>query len=275
MEKAKVIVTGASGSIGGAAARLLLDMGFGVVMACRNLEKAAPLRDTLAHDFPNRSVELLHLDLASAKSVRDFCHIIEQKELKPKYLLNNAGIMCRDFCTTPDGFEMTVGTNLIGTAMLIRLMMPLMDNSFHIVNTVSLTRYVSDVDHHLFDADKKRFRQLGTYGESKLALLFYSSRLAQTVPAGCHVNMTDPGIVNSNMITMGRWFDPLADVLFRPFFCSSPEKGALPACNALLSDDNALLFHGKKKSSLPKKFAKHKMTEWVWNETNALIDKLL
>ncbi|MGN0033809.1 MAG: SDR family NAD(P)-dependent oxidoreductase [Candidatus Limimorpha sp.] len=275
MEKAKVIVTGASGSIGGAASRILLKNGCDVVMACRNIKKGNATRDVLLHDFPCSKVELLHLDLASSVSVKHFCQEVAQMDPRPKYLLNNAGIMCRDFSTTADGFEMTVGTNLIGTALLIRLIMPLMGNGFHIVNTVSLTRYVSDIDSRFFDVDGKRFRQLGTYGESKLALLLYSLRLSQTIPEGCYVNMTDPGVVNSNMITMKRWFDPLADILFRPFFCSSPEKGAIPACNALFSNDNGLLFSGKKKSSLPKKFANHKMTEWIWNETNSIIDKLI
>ena len=57
------------------------------------------------------------------------------------------------------------------------------------------------------------------------------------------VNATDPGIVNSNMITMGRWFDPLADMIFRPF-CKSPAKGAIPAINAITSGLSGRYFLG-------------------------------
>jgi len=265
--KNKAIVTGASGSIGSAATKILIDKGFSVIMACRNLTKGAEVRDKILAERPNADVQLLQLNLASFKSIEDFCKEIENLEVKPKYLLNNAGIMCRNFCTTEDGFEMTLGTNYIGTAYLIKLMMPIMGEGFHIVNTISLTRYISNVDETIFEVNEKKFSQLGTYGISKYALLLYTLKLSQMVPEGCHVNMTDPGVVNSNMITMHRWYDPLADVLFRPFFCSTPEQGATPACNALISNENGMFFHKNKFEKLPRRFYNHKLIDWLWKET--------
>lgn len=269
----KAIVTGASGSIGSAATKMLIDKGFGVIMACRNLEKGEEVRAGILVERPNADVELLQLDLTSFKSIENFAKEIENLEVKPKYLLNNAGIICRHFNTTEDGFETTLGTNFIGTAYLTKLMMPLMGDGFHIVNTVSLTRYISDVNHDVFEVNEKRFRQLRTYGVSKYALLLYTLKLSQIVPEGCHVNMTDPGVVNSNMITMHRWFDPLADVLFRPFFCSTPEQGATPACNALVCNENGTFFRKNKSKKLPKKYYNHKLMDWLWDETNSIIEK--
>jgi len=269
--KDKAIVTGASGSIGSAATKMLIDKGFSVIMACRNLEKGQNVLDKIIARNPNADVELLQLDLASFKSIENFCKEIDNMEVKPKYLHNNAGIMCREFSTTEDGFEMTVGTNFIGTAYLTKLMMPIMGAGFHIVNTVSLTRYISNVDERFFEVNKNKFKQLGTYGNSKYALLLYTLKLSQLVPEGCHVNMTDPGVVNSNMITMHRWYDPLADVLFRPFFCSTPEQGAMPACNALISNENGMFFHKNKYEKLPKRFYNHKLIDWLWYETEKRI----
>lgn len=269
----KAIVTGASGSIGSAATKILIDKGFSVIMACRNLKKGNEVREKILAERPNADVQLIQLDLASFKSIENFCKEVENLEIKPKYLLNNAGVMCREFETTEDGFEMTVGTNFIGTAYLIKLMMPIMGDGFHIVNTVSLTRYTSNVDEHFFEVNRNNFKQLGTYGNSKYALLLYSLKLSQLVPEGCHVNMTDPGVVNSNMITMHRWYDPLADVLFRPFFCSTPEQGATPACNALISNENGMLFVKNKFKRLPQKYYNHKLIDWLWNETEKIIMK--
>lgn len=269
----KAIVTGASGSIGSAATKMLIDKGFSVVMSCRNLKKGSEVRDKILAERPNADIELLYLDLTSFKSIEDFCKEIDNLEVKPKYLHNNAGIICRNFNTTEDGFETTFGTNYIGTVYLTKLLMPIMGDGFHIVNTVSLTRYISDVNQKIFDVNEKRFRQLKTYGISKYALLLYSLKLSQMVPEGCHVNMTDPGIVNSNMITMHRWYDPLADVIFRPFFCSTPEQGATPAVNALVSDENGMFFHKNKFRRLPEKYYNHKMMDWLWNETESIIEK--
>lgn len=269
----KAIVTGASGSIGSAATKMLIDKGFSVIMACRNLKKGSEARDKILAERPNADIKLLHLDLTSFKSIEDFCKEIENLEVKPKYLLNNAGIICRNFNTTEDGFETTLGTNYIGTVCLTKLLIPIMGNGFHVVNTVSLSRYFSDVNQNIFDVNEKRFRQLKAYGTSKYALLLYTLKLSQIIPEGCHVNMTDPGIVNSNMITMHRWYDPLADVIFRPFFCSTPEQGATPAVNALVSDENGMFFHKNKFRRLHEKYYNHKMMDLLWNETESIIEK--
>lgn len=269
----KAIVTGASGSIGSAATKMLIDRGFSVIMACRNLKKGSEARDKILAERPIADIKLLHLDLTSFKSIEDFCKEIENLEVKPKYLLNNAGIICRNFNTTEDGFETTLGTNYIGTVYLTKLLMPIMGNGFHVVNTVSLSRYFSDVNQNIFDVNEKRFRQLKAYGTSKYALLLYTLKLSQIIPEGCHVNMTDPGIVNSNMITMHRWYDTLADVIFRPFFCSTPEQGAIPACNALISKDNGMFFRKDRCKKLPQRFHDHKLMDWLWDETNAIIEK--
>ena len=238
MEKSKIIVTGATGSIGLAAVKSLLSKDLPVIMACRNIRKADSQRDSLIKEFPHSDIDVLELDLNSLASIRAFVEEIKNQGFKVDKLLNNAGIICRDFTVNDDGFETTLAVNYLGPLYLSKLMIPLMDDGFNIVNTVSVTRGVSKLDEHFFDLDKKRFSQLGTYGKAKYALFLSSLTLSETIKNGS-VNLTDPGVVDSNMISMHRWFDPLADVLFRPF-CKSPEKGAIPAVNALLykSTDN-------------------------------------
>ena len=153
-------------------------------------------------------------------------------------------------------------------------MIPLMDDGFNIVNTVSVTRGVSKLDEHFFDLDKKRFSQLGTYGKAKYALFLSSLTLSEKIKNGS-VNLTDPGVVDSNMISMHRWFDPLADVLFRPF-CKSPEKGAIPAVNALLQPisnsqqptaRNVKLFSGNISKVIPQKHYDNPLRKWLWEES--------
>ena len=78
--------------------------------------------------------------------------------------------------------------------------------------------------------------------------------------------MTDPGVVNSRMLHMDRWFDPLADAIFRPF-CKSAEGGATPAINAVTTDCTMQLFRGNKHKNIPHKWQNHELAEWLWNET--------
>ena len=276
MEKSKVIVTGATGSIGLAAVKSLLDKDFPVIMACRNVKKAASQRDVLIKHFPHSEIDILELDLNSLSSIKSFSENIISHGFKVNKLLNNAGIICRDFSINEDGFETTVAVNYIGPLYLSRLMIPLMEDGFDIVNTVSVTRVVSRLDEHFFDLDKKRFSQLGAYGKAKYALFLSSLSLSENIKNG-KVNLTDPGVVDSNMISMHRWFDPIADVLFRPF-CKSPEKGAIPAVNALLGTTvdvqqstcflpDVRLFSGNKSKLISKKHYDNPIREWLWKET--------
>ena len=277
MEKSKIIVTGATGSIGLAAVKSLLSKDLPVIMACRNIRKADSQRDSLIKEFPHSEIDVLELDLNSLASIRTFVEEIKNQGFKVDKLLNNAGIICRDFTVNDDGFETTLAVNYLGPLYLSKLMIPLMDDGFNIVNTVSVTRGVSKLDEHFFDLDKKRFSQLGTYGKAKYALFLSSLTLSEKIKNGS-VNLTDPGVVDSNMISMHRWFDPLADVLFRPF-CKSPEKGAIPAVNALLykSTDNGQqstdllqrnvkLFSGNKSKIVPQKYYDEAIRDWLWKE---------
>ena len=278
MEKSKIIVTGATGSIGLAAVKSLLSKDLPVIMACRNIKKADSQRDNLIKQFPHSDIDILELDLNSLASIRTFVEEIKNQGFKVDKLLNNAGIICRDFTVNDDGFETTLAVNYLGPLYLSKLMVPLMDDGLNIVNTVSVTRGVSKLDEHFFDLDKKRFSQLGTYGKAKYALFLSSLTLSEKIKNG-GVNLTDPGVVDSNMISMHRWFDPLADVLFRPF-CKSPEKGAIPAVNALLykSTDNGQqstdllqrnvkLFSGNKSKVISQKHYDNPMRKWLWEET--------
>ena len=274
MEKSKIIVTGATGSIGLAAVKSLLSKDLPVIMACRNIKKADSQRDDLIKEFPHSEIDVLELDLNSLASIRAFVEEIKNQGFKVDKLLNNAGIICRDFTVNDDGFETTLAVNYLGPLYLSKLMIPLMDDGLNIVNTVSVTRGVSKLDEHFFDLDKKRFSQLGTYGKAKYALFLSSLTLSEKIKNGS-VNLTDPGVVDSNMISMHRWFDPLADVLFRPF-CKSPEKGAIPAVNALLqltansqqpTVQNVRLFSGNRSKVISQKHYDEPIREWLWEES--------
>ena len=63
---------------------------------------------------------------------------------------------------------------------------------------------------------QQRYERFRSYGSSKLALLLFTLELARRTAGRIGVYPADPGVVDTGMITMHRWFDPLTDLLFRP-----------------------------------------------------------
>ena len=85
--------------------------------------------------------------------------------------------------------------------------------------------------------------------------------------------MADPGIVDTDMIRLDRWFDPLTDIFFRPF-CNSPARGARPAVNALCSDACMQIFSGAGHHDVPRKLLERRDDiEWLWDETERRLKK--
>lgn len=234
------IVTGATGGIGGAVAEALACEGKTLVLACRNVNAAEVLSNRLLCDVPGAEVFVLHLDLSSFDSVRCFVDNLKQLHRPVAALVNVAGIMTRHSTLDDDGVELDYRVNCFSTALLARLVAPMMLHRSHIVFTTSVTRKIWGIP-KAFPRDGM-FSQLATYGRSKLALTIFAYHLAGELRhRGICVACADPGVVDTAMITMHRWFDRLADILFRPFI-STPQKGAEPLLRAL-ADDTTCCIH--------------------------------
>ena len=81
------------------------------------------------------------------------------------------------------------------------------------------------------------FWRIPIYSNTKLALWLFTRKLAEMLKdKGITVNAADPGIVSTNIISMDMWFDPLTDVLFRPFI-RTPRQGADTAIRLLLAPE--------------------------------------
>lgn len=273
-----VIVTGANGGMGLAITRAMARMGGPVIMACRNVERVAGIRDEVVRETGNGRVELHALDLASIASIRAFVKGLNGREVS--VLINNAGTMCRDFTTTVDGLETTVGVNYVGTWLLTNLLLPSMGlrEKSRIINTSSLTSKMGRVDDKFFKLDPEHYRRFKAYPNSKLALLMFTIELARRLEGRrVTVNVVDPGVVNTGMITMHRWYDPLADLFFRPFI-KSPERGAATAILLATSERYAGVtggfFKGKRQVEYPKIALDGEACRNLWLQTERLLRDL-
>ena len=257
-----IIVTGATGAIGSAAVEQLRALGHTVIGTSRRAEHEG----------------FRSLDVSSPASIEAFVQGLEADGIRIDGLLNNAGTQQPHYETTPEGFERVIATNYLGPYLLTRRLLPLMNPGAHVVNTVSLSCYVAHLAPDFLHPNPDKYRQIGTYANSKMAVMFFSEELHRRYGEHITVHVTDPGIVNSRILHLNRWFDPIADLVFRPF-CKSPKKGAKPAIHALLFKANygnpLFLFRGDRHLSVPHRWQHPNTSRWLWNETEELLKNYL
>ncbi|MFK7829935.1 MAG: protochlorophyllide reductase [Congregibacter sp.] len=122
--KPLVVITGASSGVGLHAANALVDRGWHVIMACRNLQKAQEAADSLA--MPQESYEIVQLDLGSLASVRSFHAWFRAQDRVLDALVCNAAVylpLLKEPQRSPEGYEISVATNYFGHFLLARLML--------------------------------------------------------------------------------------------------------------------------------------------------------
>ncbi|KAK3184177.1 hypothetical protein Dsin_031463 [Dipteronia sinensis] len=125
LRKGNVIVTGASSGLGLATAKALAETGkWHVIMACRNFLKAQKAAKSIG--IPKENYTVMHLDLASFDSVRQFVDNFKLSGRPLDVLVCNAAVYlptAKEPTFTADGFELSVGTNHLGHFLLSRLLL--------------------------------------------------------------------------------------------------------------------------------------------------------
>lgn len=280
MDNRVVVVTGANRGIGLEITRALAREGMAIVMACRDVDSAVGVCEQLKKETGNRQIRIAPLNLASFDSIHQFMLTLQEKNVEVRVLINNAGIMNCQYEQTENGLEKTVGVNYVGPYLLTRLLLPLMKRGARIINIVSCTYKIGKIGCDFFTKGHKgNFYRIPVYAASKLALLLFTRELAEQVKErGITVNAADPGIVNTRMITMGKWFDPLADFFFRPFIRTT-EQGAATAVYLALKEDVAGIsgscFVNCKQVKLPVKITNAALQKQLWSDTEGRVKSYL
>lgn len=131
LRKGTVIITGASSGLGLASAKSLAESGkWHVIMACRDFLKAEKAAKSAGMAKENYTI--MHLDLSSLESVRQFVDNFKRSGQPLDVLVCNAAIYqptAREPSFTADGFELSVGTNHLGHFLLSRLLLDDMQKS--------------------------------------------------------------------------------------------------------------------------------------------------
>ncbi|WP_077081200.1 SDR family NAD(P)-dependent oxidoreductase [Mycobacterium numidiamassiliense] len=188
----RIIVTGATNGVGLGTARALTKAGADVILAVRNVELGRQRAAEIGG-----STTVVKLDLADLSSVRAFPTLIDGHV---DILINNAGAITNHRADTVDGFEMTLGTNLLGPFALTNLLLPRVRSQ--IINVGSDAHKSATLRLDDMHARHTKWTRLGAYATSKLAVMLWGLELDRRLRvAGSPVvtQLTHPGWVASNL----------------------------------------------------------------------------
>ncbi|OBK05347.1 dehydrogenase [Mycolicibacterium fortuitum] len=226
----RIIVTGATNGVGLGTAKALAHAGAHVILAVRNTELGAQRSAEIGG-----STEVIELDLADLSSVQTFP---DRLDGDVDILINNAGALSQRRTETVDGFEMTIGTNLLGPFALTNLLFGRIRKQ--IVNVGSEAHKSATLrldDMHL---RHHKWTVMGAYGRSKLAVMLWGLELDRRLRAARSpviTQLTHPGWVASNlpnvsdkplMSAVQRGVKAIADVL-----ANDIDAGAAPTLYCL------------------------------------------
>jgi len=211
------LVTGANTGIGFEIARGLAQAGAQVVMACRNQAKGEAARDAIANEFKDSAPELLIVDLASQRSIRDAAHQSVAKHSHLDVLVNNAGTAVPERQVSPDGIELTFATNALAYHLLTKLLLDLLRKApaGRVVNVASAMAAGLDLN----DVEFKRrpYTAAAAYAQSKQANRMLTWALAKRL---------EGSTVTANAMTPGAVDTPLLHALAPKYQGRSTAKGA-------------------------------------------------
>lgn len=227
-----VLVTGANSGVGFKTAEIAVSLGADVILACRNMERAQEARLKLLCDYPEASISVMRLDLASHSSIEAFCEELEGSKVEVDAFVNNAGAFRQPRKKTADGFDLVIGTNYIGTYYLSERVLPYLSSLPHevvYVNTISIIHKIATVDYADFYYERRtHYPTFPVYARSKLCLAKYTYAQAKRY-AGSNVRivMNHPGMTLTPMglNALGNGIKRLTGIVER--LSNSPEKSAL------------------------------------------------
>ena len=276
MNRKTVLVTGANKGIGRGIALSIASLGYSVILACRDMEKAAQAASEIRTYTGNESVLAMRVDLASFASIDALVMEIRTKGIIVDVLINNAGVLCRNFQSSADGFELTMQTNYLGPYHLSTSLLPyIRKKTGRIIATSSVMFHFGRIRDDLFSMSDSTYKKFRAYANSKLASLLFMLELAHRLePEGITVNVGDPGIVDTNILTMHNAIDPFTDALFRPFVktvAEGAETFVLLACGDTVKGKTGGYYINGEERRLSSGILDHPRRTILWDNTERLL----
>ncbi len=239
-----ILITGASSGLGLALVSLILEKEGNVILGLRNLTKGEKIINSLKVKYPHSEIKLLKLDQSDFNSIDDFATNLKSNFKKIDYFIFNIGVYTsKDDYKTIDGYELTFGTNYLGTYKLYFAL----EDYFNINNTrlifvTSLTAFYSKK----VSLDKtNNLSRKYMYGYSKYCLdrLFYELSLKKNNISYylIHPGVTSTNIISSSQTGIKNKFGILKHKFFT-LFTHDVNKASLIYLEAIFTNDDKKVY---------------------------------
>jgi len=194
------LVTGANSGLGRAVAQDLAANGARVLMLVRDAGRGEAARAEIVAATGNSRVELVLCDLSSQAEVRRAAAEVRAGVEALHWLVNNAGTAFRSRGLTADGIERSLAVNHLAPFLLTNLLLDRLRDGApaRIVNVG--TRIDTAMDFDDLNWERRPYRMMQAYGQSKLGNIHFTRELARRLQgSGVTVNCVFPGVFRSNL----------------------------------------------------------------------------
>ena len=117
-----VLVTGASGGLGLAAAAGLAPLGATVHLLGRSAGRLEKAEQTLLEGMPSARLETVVCDVSDLDAVREFATAFAARVPRLHAVVHNAGVLPPERRTSPQGHELTLATHVLGPHLMTGLL---------------------------------------------------------------------------------------------------------------------------------------------------------
>ena len=220
------IVTGGAVGCGYRAVLTFVQKGCRVVIATRSKEKSEKAIAEIKKEIPDADVVFIPIDLADLSTVKVFADAFTKAYKKLDILILNAGVMAPEVGSkTKDGYDLQLGTNVIGHFALIQALLPIMLSTAKETKNVRVVHVSSAAhrncpnppipwDDEAFWNSRTTYNNWIKYSSSKAGNILMALAMNDLYnDKGIISNTIHPGALNTELgrhtwliSTFGKWF---------------------------------------------------------------------
>lgn len=221
----KVVLTGGTSGIGKAAAFMLAEKNAILTIIARSREKAERVIREITYHTGNPHIDWLQADLSCMSDIRHVADQLERQKKNIDVLINNAGALFNERSETPEGFERTFATDLLGVFYLTQLLQkPLArSGSARIINVSSGGMYTQKINVDDLQNRSEPYNGAKAYARAKRGIVILTRIWADALKEdGITVHAMHPGWVDTPGIEQSL---PLFHARLKKIL-RTPEQGA-------------------------------------------------
>ncbi|ODQ80208.1 hypothetical protein BABINDRAFT_35915 [Babjeviella inositovora NRRL Y-12698] len=226
-----VIVTGGNSGVGFETVKLLGAAGAKVYIFARNEASALQAIEDAKKTVKDIDVHFVKADLSDLTTIKPAAEAFLARESRLDLVIHNAGVMVPPVgSTSAQGYELQLGTNVIGPFALQKLLTPVMYETVEKFSTANESRivWVTSSAHGISPKHGVNLDNLNdltadvwaNYGQSKAAMIIAAAQWAKQNPKEASKIVTisvDPGNLKTNLQRNMSWFSgKLTQYTFHP-----------------------------------------------------------